>query len=816
MIYRDSFKLLMKRIKLLFFSLLLSFNISAFDEFLVSDIRIIGLQRVSTGSIFNVIPISVGDKIDIRKSNDIVKSLFSTEQFDDIQIGKDSNTLIITVVERPSISAIELSGNKALKTEQLLESLDGVGIKEGEVYKRSTLEKVKSELIRSYASNGRYGAGVEINEIIKPRNRIEINIEVDEGNSAKIEKIIIIGNEIYSDEDLLDSFELSEGSFFSFLSSDNQYSREKLIGDIETLESFYRDRGYLKFSIESSQISLSRDKKSIFITYNVNEGKKYTINNVNVVGEIPFDEQLYLEIIDSLKDETYSQAQITNIEEFFLNVLGNRGYAFAEVSGGTEVIEDSNKVDLTFSIAPGNKTYTRKILFTGNNITQDHVLRREMRQFEGAWSSDNSIEAGKVRLERLGFFKEVNVETIPVAGSEDQIDIIYSVEEETTGSVGGNIGYSDFGLMLGFNLQEKNFFGTGNTVGIGINKNIYSEVYNLSFMDPYATKDGVSLGYNIYFRETDYGEFNVANYLTNSNGFGAQFGYPTSDITRLGFNLTYDKTDIDVGTLPAREIYDFVSKEGNVFETVTAQFSWQRVTLNRGLFPTAGSSTVVSLSSTIPGSDLSYYRTNIRQRYYRPLSQNFVFGFQGEIGYLDAYGDTEETPFFQNFYAGGPRSLRGFESNTLGPRSTDAPCYEFNYEEETCPNLLDIDGDGELDSPYINPYANSTSRYRDRPIGGNIKVEGSIQLIFKLPFIEDQRSLRSALFFDFGNVFSNNCKEYQINCAEPSVEDLRYSYGVGVTWITGFGPLSLAIAKPTNAGPRERTEEFQFTVGNVF
>ena len=806
----------MKRIKLLFFSLLLSFNISAFDEFLVSDIRIIGLQRVSTGSIFNVIPIGVGDRIDIRKSNDIVKSLFSTEQFDDIQIGKDSNTLIITVVERPSISAIELSGNKALKTEQLLESLDGVGIKEGEVYKRSTLEKVKSELIRSYASNGRYGADVEINEIIKPRNRIEINIEVDEGSSAKIEKIIIIGNEIYSDEDLLDSFELSEGSFFSFLSSDNQYSREKLIGDIETLESFYRDRGYLKFSIESSQISLSRDKKSIFITYNVNEGKKYTINNVNVVGEIPFDEQLYLEIIDSLKDETYSQAQITNIEEFFLNVLGNRGYAFAEVSGGTEVIEDSNKVDLTFSIAPGNKTYTRKILFTGNNITQDHVLRREMRQFEGAWSSDNSIEAGKVRLERLGYFKEVNVETIPVVGSEDQIDIIYSVEEETTGSVGGNIGYSDFGLMLGFNLQEKNFFGTGNTVGIGINKNIYSEVYNLSFMDPYATKDGVSLGYNIYFRETDYGEFNVANYLTNSNGFGAQFGYPTSDITRLGFNLTYDKTDIDVGTLPAREIYDFVSKEGNVFETVTAQFSWQRVTLNRGLFPTAGSSTVVSLSSTIPGSDLSYYRTNIRQRYYRPLSQNFVFGFQGEIGYLDAYGDTEETPFFQNFYAGGPRSLRGFESNTLGPRSTDAPCYEFNYEEETCPNLIDIDGDGELDSPYINPYANSTSRYRDRPIGGNIKVEGSIQLIFKLPFIEDQRSLRSALFFDFGNVFSNNCKEYQINCAEPSVEDLRYSYGVGVTWITGFGPLSLAIAKPTNAGPRERTEEFQFTVGNVF
>ncbi len=806
----------MKNFKIIFLSFLLSLNLNAFDEFLVSDIRIIGLQRVSTGSIFNVIPISVGDRIDIRKSNDIVRSLFSTEQFDDIQIGKDGNTLIITVVERPSISLIEISGNKALKTEQLLESLDGVGIKEGEVYKRSTLEKVKSELVRSYASNGRYGADVEINEILKPRNRLEISIEVDEGNSAKIKKISIIGNETFTDDELLDSFELSEGSFFSFLSSNNQYSREKLVGDLETLESYYRDRGYLKFSIESSQISLSRNKKSIFITYNVNEGEKYTINDVDVIGEIPFEEEVYIEIVNSLKDQTYSQAQITSIEEFFVNVLGNRGYAFAEVKGDTEITDDSNEVKLVFTVIPGNKTYTRKILFTGNDVTQDHVLRREMRQFEGAWTSDNSIEAGKVRLERLGYFKEVNVETIPVVGTEDQIDIVYSVDEETTGSVGGNIGYSDFGLMLGFNLQEQNFLGSGNTVGIGINKNIYSEMYNLSFMNPYATKDGVSLGYNIYFRETDYGEFNVANYLTNSNGFGAQFGYPTSDITRLGFNVTYDKTDIDVGTLPALEIYDFVSAEGNIFETLSVQFSWQRVTLNRGLFPTAGSSTVISLSTTVPGSDLSYYRSSIRQRYYRPLSSNFVFGFSGELGYLNAYGDTDETPFFQNFYAGGPRSLRGFESNTLGPRSTDAPCYEFNYEEKTCPNLIDTDGDGELDSPYINPYANSTSRYRDRPIGGNIKVEGSMQLIFKLPFIEDQRSLRSAFFFDFGNVFSDNCKDYQINCYKPALEDLRYSYGVGVTWITGFGPLSLAISKPTNAGPQERTEEFQFTVGNVF
>ena len=805
----------MKIHKFYFLSFLFIFNLNAFDEFLVSDIRIIGLQRVSTGSIFNVIPISVGDKIDSRKSSDITKSLFSTEQFDDIQIARDGNTLIISVIERPSISAIDISGNKALKTEQLLESLDGVGVKEGEVYKRSTLEGVKSELVRSYASNGRYGADVDIEEIKKPRNRIEINIKVDEGKSAKIEKINIIGNEIFSDEELFKGFELSEGSFFSFLNNDNAYSREKLKGDIETLESFYRDRGYLKFSIESSQISLSRDMKKIFITFNVVEGNKYTISDAQVIGDVPIEDEVYSEIISSLANLTYSQAQITSIEEFFTNVLGNRGYAFAEVKGNPEIDEDTNEVKIIFSVEPGKRTYTRKILFTGNEITQDYVLRREMRQFEGAWSSNNSIEAGKVRLERLGYFKQVDVETVPVPNTDDQIDVIYSVEEETTGSVGGSIGYSDFGLSVGFNLQEQNFLGTGNTVGIGVNKNIYSESYNLSYLNPYATKDAVSLGYNLYYRKTDYGEFNVANYLSNSYGAGIQFGYPISDIQRVNIGLTYDKTNIDIGTQPAREIWDFINQEGSNFETLNIQTSWQRVTLNRGMFPTSGSSTVVSLSSTIPGGDIDYARLNIRQKYYRPINEDFIFGFNIELGYLTAYGKTKETPFFQNFYAGGPRSLRGFESNTLGPRSTEAPCYEFNYEDGTCPNLIDTDGDGIADAPYYNPYANS--EYNKRvSIGGNIKVEGSFQLIFRLPFIEDQRSMRSAFFFDFGNVFSDNCKEYQFNCYEPSIDDLRYSYGVGVTWITGFGPMSFAIAKPTNAGKYEETKEFQFTVGNVF
>ncbi len=805
----------MKAFKFYLFSLFLSINISAFEAFLISDIRIVGLQRVSTGSIFNVIPITVGDKIDLRKSSEITRSLFSTEQFDDIKIAKDGNTLIISVVERPSISIIEISGNKALETEQLLSSLDGVGIKEGEVYKRSTLEKVKSELVRSYASNGRYGANVEIEELKQPRNTIQINIIVDEGSGAKIKNINIIGNEKFSNEELLDIFELAEGSFFSFLNNNNSYSREKLEGDIENLESFYKNRGYLKFSIESSQVSLSKDLKDIYITFSLFEGKKYTISDVDIIGDIPVSLSAYTNVVSALKGTTYSQSQITGIEDFFINLLGNQGYAFAEVSPSTDIDEDLKEVKIIFNVMPGNRTYTRKILFSGNNTTQDYVLRREMRQFEGAWTSDQQIENSKIRLERLGYFKQVEVETIPVPLTDDQIDILYTVEEENTGSIGGNIGYSDFGLMLGFNLQEQNFLGTGNTVAIGISKNVYSESYNFSFQDPYATKDGVSRGYNIYFRETDYGNYNVANYLSNSQGFGTQFGYPISDTQRLNLGLTYDKTDIDIGTQPAREIWDFVDSEGGTFKTLTAQLSWQRVTLNRGLFPTDGSSTVLSLSTTLPVGDIDYSRFNFIHKYYEPISNNFVFGFNIDLGYTKAFGDTDETPFFRNFYAGGPRSLRGFESNTLGPRSTQPPCYQFNYSDGSCPNLLDTDGDDILDAPYYNPYANAD--YRNRAsIGGNIKVEGSLQLIFRLPFIEDQRSLRSAFFFDFGNVFSDNCKDYQINCYKPSLEELRYSYGVGVTWITGFGPMSFAIANPQNAGEYERTKEFQFTVGNVF
>ena len=801
--------------RLISFVLLLNITtVLAFEEFIVNDIRIAGLQRVSTGSIFNTIPISVGDKIDDRKIVDITRALFATEQFDDIQIGRDGNALIITVAERPSISSIDISGNSALKTEILLESFDGIGITEGQVYKRSTLERMKAELVRSYSSQGRYGAGVEIYETPQPRNRVSISIEIDEGESAKIDGITILGNNIFSDEDLLDVMELSEGSWLSFLSNDDQYSREKLQGDLENLESYYLDRGYLQFSIESSQVSISRDRSSIYITYIISEGPQYTISDVKIVGDMPINEELIDPIIETQKDITYSQAQITQIEEIFTSLLGNEGYAFASVKGQPDIDEEMLEVDLSFVIDPGKRTYTRKILFEGNEITQDDVLRREMRQFEGAWASDDKIEQSRVRLERLGFFKEVNVETVPVPGTDDQIDVKFRVEEETTGNVGGNLGYSDFGLMIGFNLQERNFLGTGNSVGIAINKSIYQEVYNLSFYDPYYTIDGASRGYSLYYRKTDYGEFNIANYTSDSQGLGIQFGYPISDTQRVGLNLTYDKTEIDQGTLPVRDILDFLLEEGNSFQTVSAQAVWSRITLNRGMFPTDGASTEALFLATLPLSDINYYKLNIRQKFYQPLNiWDLVFGFQGEIGYLAPYGDTNNVPFFQHFYAGGPRSLRGFESNTLGPRATPSPCYGFDTVNDLCPPLIDSNFDGIPDSPAYNQ---SIIYQRDDPIGGDVKIEGSMQLIFKLPMVEDQRSMRTAFFFDFGNVFAMECREYQVSCYKPSIDELRYSIGVGLTWITGFGPMSFAISKPYNEDEFERTEEFQFTIGTVF
>ena len=776
------------------------------DSWVVGDIRIGGLQRISPGSIFSIMPVAVGDKVSQYDLQNVAKTLFKTGQFDDIQIGREEDTLIISLVERPSIAAIELEGNKAIKSEDLLKGLKQAGLSQGQVFKRSILNGLALEIQRQYISQGRYGALVEVDAVSKPRNRVELNIEIDEGEVAKIESINIVGNNTFPDDEILNGFELSSGGWFSFFTNDDKYSRESLKGDIETLTSFYKDRGYVEFSLNSSQVTITEDKKSVFITLNIDEGNTYTINDIKISGDLPIDEDLLMSMVLVNEKDVYSQFLVTETEEIFKNILGNEGYSFAEVNGVTDINKDNGEVDLTFYVDPKQRTYVRRITFKGNKRTHDVVLRREMRQMEGAWASNALIENSKLRLERLGFFKEVESETLPVPTVSDQVDVEFSVEEEYSGSIGGCLGYGAYGLVLGLNYSENNAFGTGKRIGVGINNSSWRTSYFFDYGEPYFTIDGVSRGYSLYFRESDYGEYNIASYTSDSFGAGIQFGIPISEIERIGVNFNYDNTTIDAGSMPASQILEFTASEGSEFEVLKTQFVWSRVTLNRGLFPTAGQSQSFGFQVTVPGSSLTYARATYRHRYYKPIfGGNLILGLRGELGALEAYGDTKIPPFFEHFYSGGINSVRGFKQNTLGPRSTPSPFF--------------IDGEGnqvldEFGNPMLNPYY-----YRDdRSIGGAYLVEGGFDLIFKLPFLQDQRSVRTSMFIDVGNVFAQDCGDVliNINCSELDLKELRYSFGVGVTWITQLGPMSLAIASPGNKGPLDETEGFQFEIGTQF
>ena len=471
-------------------------TLSSSEEWVINDIRISGLQRVSAGSVFNVMPISVGDTVDEYDLQSTAKTIFKTGQFDDIQLGREANTLIISLVERPSIASIELDGNKALKTEDLLKGLDDAGLSEGQVFKRSIINSLAIEIQRQYVSQGRYGAKVDVSTEDEPRNRVSLFIDIDEGEVAEIKSINIIGNNSFAEEDIKREFELKTGGWFSFFTSDNRYSREKLQGDIESLESYYKNRGYVEYNLNSSQVSVSSDKTGVFITLNISEGTTYDVNELKIVGDLPIEEDILKSLILIKTGERFNQFLVTETEEIFKNILGNEGYSFAEVRGVPDINEETGEVDLTFYVDPQQRTYVRRIIFKGNKRTHDVVLRREMRQMEGAWASNNLIENSKLRLERLGFFKEVESETIPVPGVNDQIDVEFSVEEEFSGSIGGSLGYGAYGLVLGLNYNENNAFGTGRAIGIGINDSTWQRSYSFSYGEPYFNIDGVSRGYS--------------------------------------------------------------------------------------------------------------------------------------------------------------------------------------------------------------------------------------------------------------------------------------------------------------------------------
>ncbi len=761
--------------------------------FVISDVRVEGLQRISAGTVFGSIPFNVGDDVDEVDLRQIIRALFKTESFDDVQIGRDGNVLVILVKERPSVDKIEFEGNKAIKTEALIEGLNQAGLAEGQIFKKVTLEHMTTELERQYVKQGRYDASITTEVENLPRNRVAIKVVVNEGNVSGIRHINIIGNTAFDDDELRERMELKLPGLLSFYTKDGQYSREKLKGDLENLESWYLDRGYLNFVIDSTLVSIAPNMEDVYITVNIIEGEQFSVSDVEIAGELhDLPENTIRALLLTRKGQIFSRELMTASEERIERALGNAGYTFASATGqpildeATDEVEDPKSVTVKFFVDAGKRAYVRRISFRGNTLTQDKVLRREMRQMEGGWASNAAIENSKVRLERLGFFKEVNVETPAVPGSNDQIDVNYTVEEQPSGSISATLGYSQaVGLILGLSYQESNVFGTGNSVNIGVNRSAFQTSYNFSFFDPYYTVDGVSRGYSVFYRASDFDERNIARFSTNSFGGSVNFGYPINEISRINFTVGYENTDIIEGAFPAQEISQFLDQEGSQFNLFNVSVSYSMSALNRGLLPTAGKSQSLTYEMTIPGSELEFYRLNYSGQIFFPLGRLFSLRLNTDLGYGGTYGGTKTFPFYKHFFAGGPGSVRGYRLNTLGPKVTQSPLDTF------VPN---------------NPA----------PIGGNVLVETGAEFIFPVPFVKDQRQLKSAIFFDAGNVFNSNCADVSTNCLSAKDGELRYTAGLSVTWITGFAPISFALSYPFNEKPGDQFETFQFQLGRTF
>ena len=840
--------------------------------FAVADIRVEGLQRIAAGSVFAAMPIAVGDVASPAAIRATARALFATGNFDDLRIGRDGNVLVIVVAERPSISEITIEGNKAIETEALLNGLKGAGLAVGQVFQRSTLEGMQLELQRQYVTQGRYDAAIDTEVIPEPRNRVSISIDVDEGTVAKIKHVNVVGNKIFDDDELTDIFELQTTGWFSFFTNNDKYSREKLTGDLENLKSFYLDRGYLQFRIDSTQVAVSPSKEEVYITANVSEGEQFTVSAVDLSGDLVLSEADLRRFVLVASGQIFSQQLVTATEDYLTRRLGNEGYNFAKVTGIPELDEDDNTVALKFFIDPGQRTYVRRINFKGNTRTADDVLRREMRQMESAPASAAAIEQSRVRLERLGYFSKADVETPAVPGHDDLIDVEFTVEEQTSGSIGASLGYAQrTGLILSLNLQQNNFMGTGKRVGINLSSSAFQDLYNFNYTNPYFTEDGVSRGFNVFFRKANLAEVNVASYTTNTLGGAMSFGYPIKETARLGFNFGVSQTKITVGRFAAQEIaasprllqgvdnffeatiqrngvyaapevlkpisalpasafvtppeLGFLDKNGNDFLNWTITGNWISSTLNRGQMATRGVAQSLALEVSLPGSDLEFYKLTYRGEVFVPIYNEWVLRFRTELGYGDGYGDTTGLPFYEHFFSGGLGSVRGFEANTLGPRST--PPAVYNVRQPV--TAIDKKGrptqrggpDGRQFGYVRDPRTGRLSfevsqPRRPPPFGGNALVQSSAELLFPLPFLKDRRKVRSAFFIDAGNVFQTRCGAVQANCFDLDASELRYSAGLSATWLSGFGPLTFSLAKPLNASRIDRREIFQFALGRSF
>lgn len=756
--------------KLLPILLFLSFiSVAKAESFTIEDIRIEGLQRISAGTVFNYLPVKVGDTMTDNDAKGIIRSLFKSKYFNDVEVEIQDNVLVIKVKERPAISSIELVGNKDMDSAELLKSLREIGFGEGQVFEQAMLERVELELERQYFSRGKYGVAISSEVTPLSRNRVAIRITMAEGVVATISEINIVGNHAFDDEELMTDFQTTTGSLLSFLTKDNQYSRQKLSADLETLRSFYLDRGYVDFTVESTQVSISDDKKHMFITINISEGEKYKINQVRLAGNLIVPEDELFKLVTIRENSVFSRKAITKSTENLTNRLGNDGYAFANVNAVPEIDREKREVDLTFFVDPGRRAYVRRINISGNSKTRDEVLRREFRQQESAWISTEKVEQSKARVSRLGYFENVNVETIPVAGVQDQVDLDFGVTETPSGSLSAGIGFSQSdGLIFNANVTQKNFLGSGKHIRFGFNNSSINTIYSFGYTNPFVTVDGISQGFNAFYRKTDADEANIATYTLDAFGGDITFGIPISEENRINLGVGYEHTEIDLPSDNTISRYsDFIKREGDSFDTVTLNLGWSSDDRDNALLPTSGISQTLTGEFAVPGPSLQYYKLKYKANAYHPINETFTFSLRGEFGYGDSYGDTEEYPFFQNFYAGGIRSVRGFQANTLGVKEDD------------------------------------------EPLGGNLLVSGGAEVIFPVPFMKKTlKSFRLSAFTDFGNVYDVN-QDFDAGL-------LRYSAGLSAIWISPFGAMSFSIAAPLKKEDGDETEAFQFSLGSTF
>jgi outer membrane protein insertion porin family len=742
----------------------------AFEPFAIADIRAEGLQRLEIGTVLTYLPLAVGDQMNTATSRQAIRALYGSGLFQDVQFERDGDTLLIRLQERPAISKFEIEGNDKVGGDELNESLKNLGLSEGELFRRDLLDQVEQELRRQYYANGYYDVAIDTAVTEEPNNRVSLKIDVTEGRVTKITDVNILGNTVFDDATLLDQFDLKATDWKPFQRSD-RYSKQKLGGDLEKLQAWYQDRGYLKFNVRSVQVALTPEKESIYITVNIEEGEIYKVKDRRFSGDTILNEQFLQALTTTRAGDTFSRKEATDSADRIEAALSDIGYAFAEVTPIPEIDEDQREVSINYFIEPGKRAYVRRISFVGNVGTNDETLRREMRQLEAAPFSKSAVERSRVRLARLPFMEEAEVETQPVAGTDDLVDVQFRVKERPPGSVQFGVGYSGAsGFLITGQVTHTNFLGSGNRIDASVENNTIARAVNLGWTDPYFTEDGISQSISVFYRESE----SVIRFSSgfNSNILGANltYGIPLSEFIALRAGIGLEEVALE--TFPGTtsdEVLEFVVRNGTRYSTYEVRTGISYDSRNRTFFATRGALHALSVDIAVPGSDIEYFNASYRGQFYQPLPYKFVLEFSGAVGYVDGYGKNSDVPPYENFFAGGPRTVRGYRDGSLGP----------------------------LDTPYLNPF------------GGKLRTTLQSELIIPLPIESDGRSTRLSAFFDIGNVF-----------AEPGdfeFADLRQSAGVAFSWFTPFlGLLQMSYAFPLNEEEADRTDRFQITFGSGF